>query len=550
MTPILNMDYIEASGLTNSSVNKDAGFVHYYNKSSVLKDAASRHSWTRATSISIGRAAIGGGFTFVKHPIFGKNISEKRQMEIDKIMESVYDVFFGAPERTTYIQQLAGLSAKMYYTANSFALYGQFSWEKVRDKNTGKMVSFDVLPGIVMPNVDENGKFQKPAYYFRPWNSQTVIEYKVRDLVYVANPGLDFSIFGSTDYDAISENTITSDIYASRAYKYQFENINAPYNGIWVVDPSTSAEDYADFLAMLANKYTGIEAFGSNPLVIRGQAKFEPHRSRSNDDAPYLEGRRYNQEEISAVTGVSSSKLGITDNSGKTNHRESRREFHENTLRPVFQLIEEGIYNQIMVQEFGLKEYKLAFNRPDLSTALEEATILGRYVQNGVISANEARASLGKQSRTDEYGDRFFIPSNGAWVSPTGEINSPMQESQSPSSMTANDSQVGDHLPTQEQVQVKDGGSKRQFDMQRDPNQDEVYRNKSEDVIEELKSWKAFHTRVLSGKRTDREFMTRFIDDESASMIRNNIVGMNKSEVSDFFNNIIDAVRGEFDKED
>lgn len=544
----LNGDYIAAASMyPNSNVNKNNGFQYYYDKSVVLKNAASQHSWTRASAISIGRAAIGGGFSFVRHPIYGNNITAQRQKEIDKIMEKVHEVFFEPPKRIGYIQDTIGLSAKMYYTANSFVMYGQFAWEKVRDKNTGRMIGFDVLPGIVMPNVDENGKFLKPAYYFRPWNSQSTVEYKTRDLVYVTNPGLDLSIFGSTDYDALSDNTIPSDIYAAKAYKYQFQNINAPYNGIWIVDPSTSQEDYTDFLAMLAAKYTGIESFGSNPVAIRGQAKFEAHRSRSNDDAPYLEGRRYNQEEISAVTGVSSAKLGITDNASKTNHRELRREFHENTLRPVFQFIEDGIYSQIMVQEFGLKEYKLAFNRPDLSTALEEATILGRYVQNSIITPDEARSALGKQPRSDDYGKSFFLAGNGSWVSPDGEINTPMQESAAPSAVNVNGkNQQGEQAPQQDirpvETPIQDGGSKRQFDMKRNSEEDNNYRNKSE-IIEELRAWKNFNARVQSGKRHGREFIPKFIDTETALIIKSVLSDLDKESASEFMNSIIDNMQ-------
>lgn len=543
MTPILNPSHLTALSPLGGHINRDSGFLYHYDKSSVLKDASKQHSWTRATAISIGRAAIGGGFSFVRHPIYGNEISDSRDKEIQKIMKDVNDAFFKAPTKIKYIQDTYGLSSRMYYTANSFVLYGQFAWEKIRDRS-GKVIGFDVLPGIVMPNVDENGRFQKPAYYFRAWNSQSVVEYDARDLVYVANPGIDFSIFGSTDYDSLSDNTIPSDVYAAKAYKFQFQNINAPYNGIWIVDPSTTQEDYADFMAMLANKYTGIESFGSNPLVIRGQAKFEPHRSRSNDDAPYLEGRRYNQEEMSAVTGVSSAKLGITDNASKTNHRELRREFHENTLRPIFQFIEEGIYNQVMVQEFELPEYKLAFNRPDLSTALEEATILARYVTAGIISPNEGRLSIGKQPRSDDYGNKYFIQSNGAWVADDNIVNTPLQESQSPSASNVNpDNQPAE--TTEGQVAIRDGGSNRQFDMQRNPAEDENYRNKSE-VMDELRRWRNFQVRVVSGKRYDRDFQTEYIPDEAATLIKSDLANLsNKSDVNTYFDHLTESLNAQ-----
>lgn len=485
-----------------SHVNNENGFLRFYSKSDLLRRAASQHSWTRATGISIGRAAIGSGFSFVRHPIFGDNISKRRQKEIEKTMEDVNKCFFAAPKKTEYIQDMVGMSAKMFYTANSFMLYGQATWEKVREKKTGKMIGFDSLPGITMPNVDSNGKFRDPAYLFRPWNSTAVVPYKKNEVVYFSSPGLDMSIYGSSDYDSLIDNTIPSDIYASKAYKHQFENINAPYNGVWVVDPSTSEEDYLDFLALLANRYTGIESFGSNPLVIRGQAKFEEHRSRSNDDAPYLEGRRYNQEEMSAVTGISSAKLGVTDNASKTNHRELRREFHENTLRPIFAFIEESIYNQVLVQEFDLPEFKLAFNRPDLSTALEEATIIGRYIQNGVYSPNEGRIAIGKPVRTDEFGDKYFIPSSGAWTGDDNIVKSPLQEKNNgtelPQTVAPKDAII-EPINTE----IKDSFSDRVNDMVRPPAEDDLYtdtRKSENEYLNQIDLWKENNDNIYVGK--------------------------------------------------
>lgn len=471
-----------------SEVNTDRGFWAYYTNADLLRMAGNQHSWTRATTISMGRAAVGSGLSFVRHPVFGKNINKSRQKEIDRIMDDVNQCFFGAPKSIDYIQDTLSSSAKIYYTVNSFVLYGQACWEKIRDKD-GKMIGFDALSGLVMPNVDVTGKFLNPAYLYRPWNSQITVSYAKDELVYFASPGIDLSIFGSSDYSALSNHTIPSDVYASKAYKLQFENINAPYNGVWVVDPSTSEEDYADFLALLANRYTGIETFGSNPLVIRGMAKFEEHRSRSNDDAPYLEGRRYNQEEISAVTGISSAKLGITDNASKTNHRELRREFHENTLRPIFAFIEEAIYNQVLVHEFGLTEFRLAFNRPDLSTALEEATIVGRYVQNGIYSPNEAREIVGRSAREDEYGDKYIIPSGGAWTGSDNIISVPQRNIVTPT--TAEIVTPKESVPIPPEVRIQDGGSNRVNDMVRPPASDDNYTDtrKSEFYVGELKKW-------------------------------------------------------------
>lgn len=508
-----------------------------FQRADLLRRASLKHSWTRATVMTVARSAIGSGFTITRHPVYGKVTVESKIQNPTEVEElkPVYDFFYGVEDdEVEYIQDLNTNATKIMYTITSLVLYGQAAWAIKYDDN-GQPIDFDVLPGYVFPNVDENGKFLKPAYYFRPWNSSNTTEFKKpKDIVYITWPGTDLSIFGASEYAAAAESSIPSDLYASAVYRSHFENINAPFNGFWVVDPTTSDEDFRKFMAMVFNRYTGVRNFGRNPIVVRGDAEFRELRSRSNDDAPYLEGRKYNQEEISAVSGVSSSKLGLGSNVNRTNFREQRRDFWETTLRPLYAIVEEAIYRQVFVRLFNLREWHLSFNRPDLTTALEQATIDTRYLQNGVLNPNEARANINLPPREDELGFQFFDP-----------LAIQLQRGK--------EQQIGD---TQDNPRINDRASEnesdRSGDMQRPPTSDrpqneEPGPNKSvsQEVLDELRTWKKFAIKSAEGKRAYRPFETHYIEPTVSNGIEDFIIDNlnDKETIRNMFDKMIEILQ-------
>lgn len=508
-----------------------------YQRADLMRKASMRHSWTRATVMTIARSAIGAGFSITRHPVYGTVTADSRIEKSTEIPElkQIFDFFYGIEDDDVkYIQDLNTNASKIMYSVTSLVLYGQVAWEIIRDKD-GVPIGFDVLAGYIFPNVDEKGKFKKPAYYFRPWNSSKVYEYKrAKDIIYITWPGTDLSIFGSSEYAAAAESSIPSDLYAAAVYRSHFENINAPFNGFWIVDPTTSDEDFKKFVAMVFNRYTGVRNFGRNPIIVRGHAEFKEMRSRSNDDAPYLEGRRYNQEEISAVSGVSSSKLGLGSNVNRTNFREQRRDFWETTLRPLYAIMEEAIYRQVFVRLFNLKEWHLTFNRPDLTTALEQATIDTRYIMNGVMNPNEARVNINLPPRDDENGFKFFDP-----------LAIQMEQ------LKMKEQQIGDNQDGANKSgmdRAAEGTSSRSGDMKRPPTSDrpqneEPGPNKSL-ITNELRTWKKFAIKAADQKRTYRSFETNYIAKEAADGIEEFVLDNldDKETLRLFFDELIELI--------
>lgn len=458
----------------------------------LLRDASRTHPWTFATVEAVARSVIGSGWQYI--PVEGQESSATQ-----KSLKQLVNFFEFRTRRWDNIKDFISLPDKMSQTIASYRLYGHAAWEIVRNAN-GLPIGFDVLSGVVIPLVDKNGYFKSPAFKLIPWDEKDdAIYYEVDEIVYFQNPGISGTIGGESMYEALSSTSLPADIYASVAYREIFKNSNAPYNGVWELDPSVSDEDFDAFAELLQSRYSGAGNFGRNPLVVRGTAKFNSYASRSKEDAPYLEGRAFNREEYYAVTGVDGNKLGISEEANKSNIRETRREFHENVLRPIFKKLEDSIYYQVNVRLFGAYGWRLQFNQPDITTALERTTMNMRDAQLGFYTINEIRERNGDKPR--EGGDFVYIPKNMALMYEDGTYFDP------------SNSNIGDDLPDDEAGDDT-------------PNADDVRAPRDEEnpdtmnALKELRLWRKYHLKALDGKKPMKDFITNSIPPSMSSAIK------------------------------
>lgn len=478
-----------------------------------LSQVSKRHSWTSATISMLGRAIVGAGWRFV--PV-DDDIDESG-------LNLVKSFFMDGRTGSQNIKDFVTLASKIYQTVTSYRLFGQCGWEIIRLGD--RPVGFDVVSGYIEPNVDERGYFVDPdsnAFTVYPWSGKGKEEYSLKDFVYFFDPGITGLVSGETVYEALAETSIPSDMFAAISYRELFENVNAPYNGVWEINENTSDSDFNYFVELLNTRYSGAENFGKNPLVIRGGAKFVPTSSRNSEDAPYLEGRRYNQEEISAVTGVDGNKLGLTKSATKANMRESRREFHENTVRPLVNYLEEVIYRQVIVRILGVDSWKIQFNRPDFMTELERATIDTRDVLSGLYNSNEIRARRGDAPR--EGGDVYYMPANAV------PQDAGMENRRSGTGMLPPERPPRDEGPSTSEE--KSTGVSPTLDYS------------SGNLIKEIRAWRKCHLRFLDGKRETGYFEPNEIPQNVYQMTKELLESADDfGEVKRIFNALEGAVR-------
>jgi hypothetical protein len=479
-----------------------------------LMDAVSVVPFLTASGAVVGRGVVGPAFDVVPSSldVSGSERERKRILDffnyISPTQENVKDIY--------------GPLAKLYTTAFSFRLFGHSAWEVVRDKSTGEPIGFDVIPGVIRPNIEKNGSFKRPAYtqFLRANGVESKTDINdPDDVIFFAVPDYSGGLYLS-ELLALSEYTLPSEIYAAVAYRSLHENKNAPYSGIWFTPPDVDDDTFDRFVAMINSRYTGARNYGRNPIIMRGEGGFKP-LNFPKEEAPYLEGRTINRNEISAASGVPDAKYGV--GSENIDLKELRLEFYESTLRPMMALMEEVIYSGVCVRLFDAPEWKFKFKRPDFTTAVEDASIELRRIQWGQWSPNEARASRGELPR--ENGDYYLVPKNMDMIGPDGKPGRPADEPV--------DDDSGEMEPSEE-----------------DPVPDTMPPEKPDSessLLDELRKWRKFELRVATGKRYKREFESDVIPAELYDFLRESIkdIGDDPGEVAMLFDDMIEIIGGE-----
>ena len=479
-----------------------------------LMDAVAVVPFLMGSGSVVSRGVTGPGFDIVESEI-DANGSQAKRKEIVNFFNYV------SPSQKN-IKDIFGPLAKVYTTAFAFRVFGHSAWEIIWDKEGGRPLGFDFIPGVIRPNVEADGKFKRPAYVqrLRVGGTETKSEFNnPDDIIFFGVPDFSGNIY-MAELLSLAEYTLPSEIYAAVAYRSLHENRDAPYSGFWYTPQDIDDDTFDRFLAMVQSRYTGSANYGRNPIVMKGEGGFKS-LSIQRDDAPYIEGRALNRDEISAASGVPSAKYGVGDSG--VDLRELRREFYESTLRPVMSLMEETIYRQVCIKLFGAPEWKFKFHRPDFTTAVEDASIELRRIQWGQWSPNEARASRGEAPR--DGGDYYLVPKNMDVVGPDGKPGRPENQPV--------DDNEGDMLPSEEDPVP--------------PTQPpEPVGTDESSMLDPLRKWRRFELRVATGKRFKREFAAPLVPGDLRNFINDSLLDIedDPDAVAQLFDDVIDIVVG------
>lgn len=366
-----------------------------------LEDAARNLSWIRGSITQIGKNIIGPNWKLVKV----REFEDEATPEAKQVLQRFYGL--GVTKSYKNIKDFYTTSGKLYATAASFVLSGHSAWEMKRDGLFGTPVGFDYIPGRIEPQIEPNGDFKTPAFKQYLSSSQfSATEWQdPNDIVFFANP--DFGGYPySSDLEALIQYTLPSDIYAALSWLSMHKNRNAPLDGYWTIDPGVSDDVFKTVYAMLYSRYSGAHNYGKTPILAKGQLDFKTI-SRSEDEAPYLDGRAGARQEMSAVTGVPGGKLGVD---GEDMSRDKKRDYYESVIAPIHVCFEETMYEQVHLRSFGIRGWRPAFNNPSFVTEVEQASIDRTYWNIGKVNANELRVRDGEEPR--EGGDHYFEPAN------------------------------------------------------------------------------------------------------------------------------------------
>ncbi len=486
--------------LLNTS-SEAAVSVTHFSRFWDLMDTVQVHGYVSAAMSVIGRSTVGAWWSLAKSEEFGGSATDRQHK---RLMQ-----FYTRPQKMwDNIKDFQSLPYKLMIGAMYLRFFGFAAYKVLRNQDDYP-IGLDFLHGYVVPNVDERGFFKKGAafYQYLTRNTKDRVEHKeARDIVYIINPDWEGHPTGGSDIAALGSFNLPLDIYLQTAAREYMKNRDKP-EAFYVLPSDTSDEAFDEFVATLAEWYAGPKNIGRSPVAVQGDLEIK-ELSRLPSDLPYQEARKDTRQELLAVAGVAGSKLGITDNLSSANLRESRREFHETTMIPLFRFIEAAFTEQIHQRIFGIMGWEFKFMQPDFLTAVERATVHMRYYGVNSITPNQIRSAIGLPARTDPGGDMYFdqlaeasgkdpkAPGNNQGSPPEGREDRP----DAPGN-------VGE--PT--------------LDDQDPPRGDQHDDQTRESVLRELRTWRDYQLKRLRRGKAFRKFVPSVIPDYLAEAIQSEL---------------------------
>jgi hypothetical protein len=356
------------------------------------------HPWTRSAIGTIGRSLVGPGFEIVPR-------DEKTGKADQDNLQVILDYFYPPHKRWTSIKDFVTGPAKIYLTAVYLKIFGQAAWEQSRD-GFGRLHGFDFVFGKVQPNYDFKGKFLEPAWY--QYSRAGAVEYQYPDdLVYFVSPDIEGYMTGSSDLEAATATTLTSDLLAGLANQSMIENISSP-DGLFMVDRDISDPLWEEVQDEIHNLYSGPSNFGRPMVAARGLVDFKPYAQQR--DMQWGESRLFNREEISAATGAYTGILGLMEGLSRANLMAVARQFWATTNKPLAKLIENTIDEQVIQRDLGIDDWVFRFKPPEFQTEGEQVYDSIRRVTHGISTPNQEAVRYGNP--TFPGGDIRLVPKN------------------------------------------------------------------------------------------------------------------------------------------
>lgn len=498
--------------------SKETKVRELFEKHKLLIEAMYKYPWLSGSINHIARTIVGPGYSITVSDL-SKDIDEKlistKEASVERFLKNK---FIRRNSNFNNVKDLITFSNKLYQTVIYYVLFGFAAWETIFDER-GAASGFDHIFEMVVPNFGKNGNFKTPAFvgfsYGKDGPKDPTNYKRPEDVVFFVSPSITGEIAGRSFIETLTDYVIPADLYAAYSYLNLHKNFTKP-SGIWTV-PDVEKEEFDRFTHQLRERYEGSDNYGRAAIAVRGSVDFKEFRTPAKDDMPYVEGRKYSRNEVAAMTGVPTFKLGVAEDMDKSDIQSMQREYFENTLRPITRSLEETINAQVINRYFNTEDIKFKFNQPDFMKAVERSTVARRFFEIGALSPNEIRRDyLRKPPR--EGGDLFVeelkIASNTFMSGDNPLKGGPRKEAGGPPE---------DRVPGSEDQEREPGDvgvPNSQKPTRAERQRVFIARADFQKMMDEVDNWRKIHVEMVLGQRPFREFEFKHIPKHMAEAIQ------------------------------
>lgn len=183
-------------------------------------------------------------------------------------------------------------------------------------------------------------------------------------------------------------------------------------SGVLSVDGTLAESAYKGMRKLIAENYGGDN--NGTPMILDRNAKWLS-QALSGIDAQHLETRAFQVEEVCRAMGVMPFMVGHSDKTATFASAEQVSINHVvHTLAPYYECIEQSADTELLSIRDQERGYYTKFVTEGLlrGSIKDTAEVLDKYVNGGLITANEARSKLDFNPDPDPASDKLRVPAN------------------------------------------------------------------------------------------------------------------------------------------
>lgn len=330
-----------------------------------------QHPTVRAAIEKISKVAVANGYRFVPSEA-DENLAQERSNALRK--------FF----RTSNGSQLLRSAYR------DLLIYGESFWLIIQDGSTAKNpLSARRLHPQFMDEKTSAGELT--GWRFGPLTeSEQAIEYKREQVIHFKFDDPDNDIRGLSLLSSL-ELTVASDLFAMKFNERFFEN--SAHTGVIFNMKNSTPDEVERNRTWMEQNYVGTEN-AHKPIILEGDIEVSKSVS-TRAEMQFIEGRKFNREEILSVLDVDPSKVGINENSNRSVSKEADNTFRQENIAPLQLVIEEEINNQLIMALFGWDDILFRQNDASRRDQLDMMKLYAEAERLGVMSINQVKGELG-----------------------------------------------------------------------------------------------------------------------------------------------------------
>lgn len=340
-----------------------------------------QHPTVRAAVEKIAKTAAGNGFRFVPSEEDGEVPAEKAKY---------LRTFF----RLSNANQLLRLTYK------DLTIFGEAYWLIVGAK-AGTPVKAMRLHPMYMDARISNGVFT--GWRYGPiFETDEAIKYEPEEILHFKLDDPNSDVYGLSPLDSL-QHTVASDLFAMRFNKKFFEN--SASSGLILSMKNSTKEEVERNREWLDQNYVGTEN-AHRPMILEGDIDIKSSTQKLQE-MQFIEGRKFNRQEILSGLDIDPSKLGISEDSNRSTSKEADNTFRQETIAPLQSVVEEEINNAFILTLLGWDDVLFEQEESSSRDRLEMMKLFAEGERMGVLNINEIRGELGKKKV--EGGDTHFV---------------------------------------------------------------------------------------------------------------------------------------------